>query len=372
MSNYLVTDISENEWADVINCLPDIHFLQSIEWAHIKSRLGWTSFYKIWHDQTGDIVAGTLILEREIGFLNLPIKSRIHYLPKGPLLDWSNLDLVEKVISDIEEFSKNRRVIFTKIDPDIIFAEGVSGDLDYVENQKAIELQKKLINRNWKFSENQIQFQNTVLINIELNEEEILSRMKQKTRYNIRLAERKGIKIRIASKNEFPLLYRMYAQTAIRDNFTIRSEKYYLDLWQEFSEKDFCVGLIAEFENFPIAGLMLYFYGERAYYVYGMSLDKHRNLMPTYLLQWEAIRLAKTKGKKIYDLWGAPYVFDESDSMWGVYIFKKGLGGKVIQTLGAWDFPTNRLMYYIYLKVVPRILNIFRVFGKKATERSID
>jgi lipid II:glycine glycyltransferase (peptidoglycan interpeptide bridge formation enzyme) len=93
--------------------------------------------------------------------------------------------------------------------------------------------------------------------------------------------------------------------------------------------------------------------------------------MPAYLLQWEAMKRAKARGCNVYDLWGAPDVFDKSDSMWGVYRFKEGFGGKVIRTLGAWDFAPNLFWYKMYSEVAPRLLDIMRARGKARTRQQL-
>ena len=94
--------------------------------------------------------------------------------------------------------------------------------------------------------------------------------------------------------------------------------------------------------------------------------------MPTYLLQWEAIKRAKERGCTAYDLWGAPETFDESDSMWGVFRFKEGLGGEVVRTLGAWDYAPNPFWYKVYTEVIPRVLDVMRSQGKKRTREDLD
>ena len=118
----------------------------------------------------------------------------------------------------------------------------------------------------------------------------------------------------------------MYLETSLRDGFIIRPEGYYRLLWSTFISGDMAIPLIAEVDGTPVAGLLLFYFAERSWYLYGMSTDLHREKMPNYLLQWEAIRISKNLGCKVYDLWGAPDVFDADESMWGVYRFKKGLG----------------------------------------------
>jgi len=122
---------------------------------------------------------------------------------------------------------------------------------------------------------------------------------------------------------ELPVLYKMYAETAVRDGFVIRHEEYYLNTWRRFIEADMAKILIAEVENQPVAALILFHFNGTARYMFGMSTENDRELMPNYLLQWEAMRLAKRLGCHTYDMWGAPEVFDESDSLWGVFRSKK-------------------------------------------------
>jgi lipid II:glycine glycyltransferase (peptidoglycan interpeptide bridge formation enzyme) len=133
-----------------------------------------------------------------------------------------------------------------------------------------------------------------------------------------------------------------------------------------------CEPLIAEVDGEPVAAIFVFYFARRAYYVYGMSRSVHREKMSTYLLQWEAMKRAKAKGCTAYDLWGAPDVFDESDSMWGVYRFKEGLGGQVVRTLGAWDFAPSPLWYKMYSEVIPRVLDVMRSRGKSKTKQNLD
>jgi lipid II:glycine glycyltransferase (peptidoglycan interpeptide bridge formation enzyme) len=132
-----------------------------------------------------------------------------------------------------------------------------------------------------------------------------------------------------------------------------------------------CEPLIAEVDGEPVAAIFVFYFAGRAYYVYGMSRGLHREKMPTYLLQWEAMKRARAKGCSEYDLWGAPEVFDETDSMWGVYRFKEGLGGQVVRTLGAWDYAPSPLWYKMYSDVMPRVLDIMRSRGKARTKQNL-
>jgi lipid II:glycine glycyltransferase (peptidoglycan interpeptide bridge formation enzyme) len=177
------------------------------------------------------------------------------------------------------------------------------------------------------------------------------------------------------------MLYKMYAETSVRDGFVIRDEGYYQTVWKSFManaqspitnyQLPIAIPLIAEVDGDPVAAIFVFMFAGRAYYVYGMSRDAHREKMPTYLLQWEAMKRAKAAGCTVYDLWGAPEVFDESDSMWGVYRFKEGLGGQVVRTLGAWDYAPNPLWYKLYAEVMPRLLDVMRSRGREKTKQTI-
>ncbi|MBE0698242.1 MAG: peptidoglycan bridge formation glycyltransferase FemA/FemB family protein, partial [Anaerolineaceae bacterium] len=202
-------------------------------------------------------------------------------------------------------------------------------------------------------------------------EEDWLARMKQKARYNLRLAQRKGVQVRVGCVDDLPLLYRLYAETSVRDGFVIRSETYYLQVWRSFIEQGLAEPLIAEIDGEIVAGLTLFSFAGKAWYLYGMSSQAHRDKMPNYLLQWEAMRHAKAMGCVVYDLWGAPEVFNESDTMWGVFRFKEGLGSRVVRTAGAWDFPARPLLYLVYTRILPRVLDIMRRRGRERTRQAV-
>ena len=362
--------ISPETWNEILLRLPMPHFLQTEQWASIKTRYGWRPSYALWN-VGGQPRAAALILERTLALGGFSMPLRVIYTPKGPNMDWNDAVLRSRVLDDLQSFARQRRAIFLKSDPDIPLGWGEPGAPQTRENEPGAVVRADLSARGWLYSAEQIQFRNTVLVDISPPEDEILARMKQKTRYNVRLAARRGVSVRQGTEADWPLLCQMYAETAARDGFTIRPAAYYQAVWQTFSPRTTAssgggtgdpqaCNLIAEVDDEPVAALSLFCFGERAYYVYGMSRPLHRKKMPTYLLQWEAMRLAKAYGCTIYDLWGAPEIFDESDSMWGVYRFKRGWGGEVLRTLGAWDYPARPFWYRMYGEILPRALDVLR------------
>ena len=368
------------EWNEIISQLPEPHFLQTWEWAQVKAKYGWIPMPFVWRDDSGNILAATMILKKKILNRGFAARLSILYAPKGPLFDWKDAALQTRVLNDLQSFAKKQSAIFLKIDPDIVIGRGVPHSEGDVLDNSGQAARSELTRRGWVYSSDQIQFQNTVLIDLSATEEEMLARMKPKTRYNVRLAEKKGVTVRAGTVDDLPMLYKMYAETSIRDGFVIRDENYYMTVWKLFMQNverltlnvPTCIPLIAEVNNEPVAAVFLFMFAGRAYYVYGMSRNLHREKMPTYLLQWEAMKRAKANGCSAYDLWGAPEEINESDSMWGVYRFKEGLGGEVVRTLGAYDFAPNKLWYKLYAEVVPRVLDVMRSRGKERTKQALE
>jgi lipid II:glycine glycyltransferase (peptidoglycan interpeptide bridge formation enzyme) len=383
---------SSQSWNQLISNLPNPHFLQTYEWGQVKAKYGWQPVYLVW-DKDGKmkeektnlssfvfpVQAACLVLKKQILSRSFAARLSILYAPKGPLLDWDNTALRTRVLNDLQSYARKQGAIFLKIDPDIVLGRGVPDSEGDVTENSGQAARSELTRRGWGYSSDQIQFQNTVLIDLSATEEEMLARMKPKTRYNVRLAEKKGVTIRTGTVDDLPMLYKMYAETSVRDGFVIRDENYYLMVWKLFMQNQHSAfgflpsafPLIAEVNNEPVAAIFLFMFACRAYYVYGMSRNMHREKMPTYLLQWEAMKRAKANGCSAYDLWGAPEVFDESDSMWGVYRFKEGLGGEVVRTLGAYDFAPNKLWYKLYAEVMPRVLDVMRSRGKEKTKQGL-
>ncbi len=373
------------EWNDLIAHLPNPHLLQTWEWSQVKARYGWEPLPFVWHAQPtmdhGQPIAAAMVLKRRIPIRGFAARLNILYIPKGPLLDWSDEPLRKRVLDDLQSFARRQGAIFLKLDPDVVLGTGAPGSEGATEDNGGQAVMSDLKRRGWIFSSDQIQFRNTILIDLSLSEEELLACMKQKTRYNVRLAEKKGVTVRVGNMSDLPMLYKMYAETSLRDGFVIRDEGYYKTVWQIFMQSSIvnrqlsipqAEPLIAEVDREPVAAIFVFYFAGRAYYLYGMSREAHREKMPNYLLQWEAICRAKAAGCKVYDLWGAPDTFDKDDPMWGVFRFKEGLGGQVVRMLGAWDYTPRPFWYRMYSEVIPRVLEVMRSRGKSRTKQALE
>ncbi len=322
---------SLTDWNIFLQNHPDVHLLQRGEWGELKRNFGWEPIRIIFDDKTG----------AQILFRRLPLGLTIGYMPKP----WTGNQL--SVISDqawaqIDALCKQHRAIFLKIEPD-------AWD----------DTQSRIKHQALRISPHNIQPPCTIVIDIKDSEEEILARMKPKCRYNIRLAEKKGITVR--AWDDISAFYEMMTVTGGRDGFGVHSREYYQRAYQLFHSTDACELLVAEYEGKPLAALMVFANEKRAWYVYGASNDQERNRMPAYLLQWQAIRWAKARGCEEYDLWGVPDEDEETleaqfesrhDGLWGVYRFKRGFGGQLKRAAQALDRVYHPLLYWLYLKFI--------------------
>ncbi len=418
-----VRRISPNDWNALVASFPMAHILQTWEWGQSKVRNGWQPRYLVWVQGSQGLVcerwdvifapeaaralrsdlpsknsamhtnvlAVAMILRRTIPVGGFAARLGVLYSPRGPLLrDWADAGLRGRVLADLQAYARRDGAIFLKIDPDVRLGTGIPGQAGDRPDRTGLNFQQELVAAGWRFSDEQVQFRNTVLLDLSPSEDEILGRMKQKTRYNVRLAERKGVRIRPGTTADLGLLYRMYAETSLRDGFVIREEAYYNNLWGLFMRSQANPGaptqpgnvdaaalqpqaepLIAEVEGEAAAALVVFRFAGRAWYLFGMSSQAHREKMPNHLLQWEAMRRARAAGCREYDLWGAPDVFNESDSMWGVWRFKEGLGGEVVRHIGAWDYPSSRLFYPLYTRFLPQVLDVLRRRGRARTRQQM-
>jgi peptidoglycan pentaglycine glycine transferase (the first glycine) len=275
-------------WDELIASLPIAHLLQTWEWSQVKAKYGWQPMPFIWFDQPcegsepsqGSPVAAAMILKRSIPVGGFSKRMCVLYVPKGPLMDWNNAALRQLVMGDLEELARHQGAIFIKMDPDVALGTGIPGTADAVEFSSGQKIRSEMLERGWKFSQDQIQFRNTVLIDLSPSEDEQLALMKQKTRYNIRLAQKKGVTVRVGTVSDGPLMYQMYARTSLRDHFLIREEGYYQTVWRIFMDtlpssgclQPFSEPLIAEVDGQAVGAVSLFYFAGQAIYLFGMSI----------------------------------------------------------------------------------------------------
>jgi peptidoglycan pentaglycine glycine transferase (the first glycine) len=328
--------VSLTDWNLFLSQHPNAHLLQTGEWGELKSAFGWKPVRIV----SGD--SGVQIL-----FRKLPLGFTVGYIPKAIISDQPYSDQFWK---EVDSVCRKNRAIFLKLEPDSW--ENQQPDTPALSEVEGWNLKLRTSPHN-------IQPPRTSIIDIEGSEEEILARMKPKTRYNTRLAEKKGVTIRVW--DDIDSFHKMMLVTGGRDGFGIHSLEYYKRAYELLHPKGLGEILVAEYEGKPLAALFVARNGRRAYYLYGASTDEERNRMPTYLLQWEAIKWAKARGCEEYDLWGMPDEDEATleanfetrhDGLWGVYRFKRGFGGELKRAAQAMDRVYNPLLYWAYLKFI--------------------
>jgi peptidoglycan pentaglycine glycine transferase (the first glycine) len=309
-------EVTRTEWEDFLQGKPDAHLLQTGEWGDLKSEFGWEPIRMV-----ADGIGMQILLRR------LPLGLALAYIPK-PCLDPRPASTSASFWSEVDAACRRRRAVFCQIEPDAWERPGEwigeKPDPGFPGARHPLEVGRS------------IQPRRTIVVDLRRTEEEILARMKPKCRYNIRLASKKGVTV--GPWEDMPAFHQMMLQTGKRDAFGVHSLSYYRRVFDEFHPGGSCELLVARFHDEPLAALMVFGRGRRAWYLYGGSTDAERERMPNYLLQWEAMRWAKQKGCDEYDLWGVPDEEEQTleaeftsrnEGLWGVYRFKRGFGGEV-------------------------------------------
>jgi len=337
--------LSPGDWDSQVLKLPEPHFLQSSAWASFKAAYGWQARrYCISLDH--EPMAYAAILVRRLGAL------RIAYVPRGPLMLEAGQRSLDAALAALEQLAREERFLFLKADPEIW------------DSDAEIWAGPTFRRRGWHRGTD-VQFRNTVMMHIALDDQDILKRMKPKTRYNIRLAERRGVEVTPADADSLGEIYSLYRQTATRGGFIVRPRSYYELIWQHLVSNDMGTVLTARYDGQLLAAVVVVAYGKTAWYLHGASSSDHRNLMPNYILQWHAVRWARERGCTRYDMWGAPDSLDDSDPMWGVLRFKLGFGGHLRRGVGAWDYAPRRLAYQVYTRTAPLALSLGRAIRRR-------
>lgn len=332
---------SDAEWDDFVTRHPQGSILQTTNWARLKNRFGWSS-QRVWMRREGRLVAGAQILFRSVAIGIV----KMGYIPHGPLVDWSDDEQLEVLFNHIDQAAYRRGAGILKLEPRL-----------WQHETPAEAWQELYLRHGCVPSPDSIQPPRTILIDLRPSEDTILAQMKQKTRYNIRLAEKKGVVVREGTAADLPAFNRLMLATGRRDGFGIHEPEYYRAAYELFAPERAGL-LLAEFEGQPLAAVMVFAWGENAAYFYGASSDQERQRMPAYAAQWAGMRWAKARGCTTYDMWGIPDAeeaeleagfTDRHDGLWPVYRFKRGFGGDVRRTVGAADRVYNRMLHRLYI-----------------------
>ena len=337
----LVDNPDARKWNDFVRARGG-HVLQSTAWAELKSRFGWSA------QRIALAHADTFTTGAQLLFRRLPLGLVFAYIPRGPVADPQDRDTFAALLAALCAAARARGAFVLKIELNSFD----SADLNLFQTPNLPSAIRHLQ------SANPIQPRTTIHVDLTRDLDTILAQMKPKWRYNIRLAERKGMTVRAGSAADIATFYRLLQVTGARDAFAIHSEDYYRAAFDLFTAQDAARLFVAEYEGEPLAAIFVTAFGEEAIYLYGASGNAHREAMPNHALHWHAMQWAKSRGCARYDLWGiadtawAEAPEDANKLPHGLYQFKQGFGGAVVRYAGAYDVVFSRWRYALYTRAL--------------------
>ena len=333
-----MTEELYNEYVEFTSKHERSHILQSVEWGKVKKE--WINEFVIVRNEEGKIEGTLSILIRKIPMFPCTFM----YAPRGPICDLHNKDVLKKLTDGAKEIAKKYNAMTLKIDTDTPI-----DDVEYASIMK--ELGYKLKNDYYNLEGVQARF----LMRVDLKdktEEELLQSFHHKTRYNIRVAMKKGVQIKIGTREDIPTFFELMKTTGQRDAFVIRDIDYFYRMFDSLGKyARIFLAYAGEDENNMecVSGTLAGLYGNKCLYLYGASGNKYRNYMPNYLIQWEMIRWSKENGCSVYDLRGVPGIIeDENNAIYGLYKFKKGFAGQATEMIGEFDFQFKPLWHWLF------------------------
>ena len=338
---------------------PKGHILQSYEWGEIKGCGEWQPIRLLLENERQEPQGAITILKRSIPRLG----KAIFYAPRGPVGDIHNPVMLDALFNEVKLLAKKHRAVFLKIDPDVPAQDKLF--FEYLQSRGFVSTEK-----GEGFEG--VQPKHVFRLDIRADEETLFEQCHQKTRYNIRLAQKKGVTIHEdCSKDELPVFYEILKETTERDKFIVRPYGYFSDLWDYLVPPGYIKLFMAYYEGKPIAGTLAFLFGDKAWYIYGASSNSHRNVMPNYLLQWTMIKWAKANNCKLYDFRGVPGNLAEDNPLYGLFRFKKGFNGEYTEFIGEYDLIFSPLFYRLWTILEPLYQkNIRRLIRLKKVLRS--
>lgn len=327
----LVNQTNLAEYEAFVQSHPKGHFAQSSLWA--KQKPAWTWQAIICRGEDGKIKGSVAFLIRKMPI----VRKKMMYACRGPVCDLTDRATFEELMEAAKRLAKTEKAYVIKIDPDV-----PSSDTAFAKLLTDCGFKTKDTGKNFEA------IQPKYVFRLYLNgrsEEEILASFHQKWRYNIRLAVKKGVEVRICGKEMVDDFARIMVETGVRDNFATRPPEYFSAMLDNLGEK--CRLYMAFHEGKPIAGTLAILYGDKVWYLYGASSNEHRNLMPNYLLQWNMIQWAIENHCRVYDFRGVSGDISEDNPHYGLYRFKKGFGGEFTEFVGEYDYVLKKPSYFI-------------------------
>lgn len=349
MEAQIITD--RQRWDDFVAASACCNITQSYAWGELAQHVGALESLRVGVvDEAGNLCAVMLIL-----ITRAPVLNRIYfYAPRGPVIDDPTSPAMTVLLNFVKAEARKRGAFMLEVEPSVLD--------DNVQWQQALKRHglrttpyAKHVRHEW-------------VLDIRPDEKTLLAGMKEKWRYNIRLAGRKGVTVRRGKgQADLDTFYRLYETTSERDQFHINSKKHYEDIMRFYAEGDHAALFLAEYEGQAIAGTIVLCFGHWSWYMFGASSNEQRERMPNHLLQWTGMQWAKEHGCWYYNFRGIPDILEEGQELWGVYVFKRGFGGYAMRSLETHDLVYNPLLYEAYR----RLLDVKRWRDEQRRKKSV-
>lgn len=333
MEARIITD--RQQWNDFVSASECCNITQSYEWGELGPHLGAQTMRIGVVDDEGKLCAAMLMLIARAPIIRRPY----FYAVRGPVIDDPSSPALATLLNFVRAEARKQGAFMLKVEPGV----------DDEDERWLLALQR----HGFRPNPYAVHIRNEWVLDIQPEEKEILAGMKEKWRYNIRLAGRKGVTVRRgAGQADLDAFYKIYETTSERDQFFIHPRKFYEEVMRLYSQDDRFALFLAEYQGEPIAGIIALRFGRWSWYMYGASSNEHRNLMPNHLLQWNGIQWAKSHGCWYYNFRGIPDILEEDQELWGVYVFKRGFGGYAIRALETHDLVYQPLVYNVYMRLL--------------------
>lgn len=309
--------------------------LQKWEWGDFKKSNNWKPL------RIGVSENGTILYSHQLLIKKLPLNFSIIY---SPFINIPDTKIFEFFIKEVKKIAKDNKSIFWRIEP-----------LEEKSQEKVSILKKFSFIKGFE----ELQPNHTLAIDLKESKENILKQMKQKGRYNIRLAQKKEVEIReINNENDFQDYQKIHEETSKRDKISARPFDYLRNLYNFLRKNNLGTAFIAYYHNKPVSGGIISIVNKRATYMYGASSNTYRNIMAPYLLQWEAIKYSKEKDCLLYDFYGIAPNDNKKHKWHGITRFKKQFGGKEIELLGSYDLVLKKFWYNSF-RIIEKLRKLF-------------
>ena len=361
MTTLVVRSITREVHQGWVEAAESVSFLQTPEWADVKKE--WRSESIGWFTTEGELVGAGLVLYR----MAPVIKKSLAYLPEGPDIDWLDerrlgLDAwLSPLVAHVQNAGAFtikigvpvvHHIWFTDTIKDAIGTASRLGDVqaDLTDN-RATKTAEALIKLGWSqqtasegFGDIQPRYVFTVPVH-ERTDEQLLAQLNQLWRRNLKKSEKAGVVVRVGDRTDLPAFHEVYVETAKRDHFTPRSLAYFERFWDALTvAPDRIRVYLAEINGEVAAATIWIRVGKHAWYAYGASTTKHRDVRPSNAIQWQMLRDTRDAGAEVYDMRGISDTLNEDDPLFGLIRFKLGIGGQAVEYIGEHDFAINKFL----------------------------